>query len=281
MSTSSDRSENPAAHSRVTLGKVMRRPRWIAALLGALAVAGVFAALAQWQISRAAEEAIVAERPTEIVRELSALTETRVATSQQLTGSRVMADGRFVEGDSVVIAERLRVSGTQQTGYWVVAHFETIESRDLAVVIGWAETLERANSAQEKFEREIALDQAPLRVTGRFLPSEAPEVPDAGEDPLSMRFVAVGELVNRWSTRAAEGAYFGYVISKDPAAGLEVIVTPEPEQQAQLNALNVFYALEWIVFAGFAIYLWYRLARDAFERERDAADSDIDLSHAS
>jgi hypothetical protein len=39
-----------------------------------------------------------------------------------------------------------------------------------------------------------------------------------------------------------------------------------------LNWLNVFYAVEWVVFAGFAIFLWYRLVRDAVEREREAAE---------
>ncbi len=36
-----------------------------------------------------------------------------------------------------------------------------------------------------------------------------------------------------------------------------------------LNLLNVFYAVEWVLFAGFAIYLWYRLVRDAVERAEE------------
>ncbi|KZX22122.1 hypothetical protein [Rathayibacter tanaceti] len=38
-----------------------------------------------------------------------------------------------------------------------------------------------------------------------------------------------------------------------------------------LNWLNVFYAIEWVVFAGFALYLWFRLVRDAWEREAEEA----------
>ena len=41
----------------------------------------------------------------------------------------------------------------------------------------------------------------------------------------------------------------------------------------ELNWLNVFYAVEWVVFAGFAVFLWYRLVRDAVERERDEAEA--------
>ena len=42
-------------------------------------------------------------------------------------------------------------------------------------------------------------------------------------------------------------------------------------REVELNLLNVFYALEWALFAGFAIYLWYRLVRDVVEREQAEA----------
>jgi surfeit locus 1 family protein len=31
-------------------------------------------------------------------------------------------------------------------------------------------------------------------------------------------------------------------------------------------------AAEWVIFAGFAVFLWYRLARDAWEREKEELD---------
>ena len=50
-------------------------------------------------------------------------------------------------------------------------------------------------------------------------------------------------------------------------AGLVDISSPAPDEQSPVNWLNVFYAAEWAIFAGFAFYLWYRLAKDAWERE--------------
>ena len=41
--------------------RIARRPRWIGALVLALALAAGFAALGQWQLSRSIENAIVAE----------------------------------------------------------------------------------------------------------------------------------------------------------------------------------------------------------------------------
>lgn len=54
--------------------------------------------------------------------------------------------------------------------------------------------------------------------------------------------------------------------------GLTAIYSPPPIDKATLNWLNVFYAVEWVVFAGFAIFLWFRLVRDAFEREVEEAE---------
>ena len=34
----------------------------------------------------------------------------------------------------------------------------------------------------------------------------------------------------------------------------------------------MFYAIEWVVFAGFAVFLWYRLVKDAVQREREEAE---------
>ena len=45
------------------------------------------------------------------------------------------------------------------------------------------------------------------------------------------------------------------------------ISSPAPSEGSRVNWLNIFYAIEWAVFAGFAFYLWYRLARDAWEKE--------------
>ncbi len=44
--------------------RVALRPRWLAALAFALAMAGIFAALSQWQLDRSIEQASVVERDT-------------------------------------------------------------------------------------------------------------------------------------------------------------------------------------------------------------------------
>ncbi len=100
--------------------------------------------------------------------------------------------------------------------------------------------------------------------------------PDEAGDPFAMQTVAVAQLVNIWADFDNRPVYFGYVTTTEPAEGLDAIASPPPEQSVELNWLNIFYAVEWVVFAGFAVYLWYRLVRDAVERERleaEAADT--------
>ncbi|MEY2899928.1 MAG: hypothetical protein RL247_94, partial [Actinomycetota bacterium] len=53
--------------------------------------------------------------------------------------------------------------------------------------------------------------------------------------------------------------------------GLLAIGTEPPPTEAELNWLNLFYAAEWVVFGFFAVYLWYRLVKDEWEREAEAA----------
>ena len=38
---------------------------------------------------------------------------------------------------------------------------------------------------------------------------------------------------------------------------MDTIDSPPPSSEVELNWVNLFYAAEWVVFAGFAIFLWY------------------------
>lgn len=251
--------------------QMMLRPKWIAALVLALGVAAIFAALAQWQISRAATEAIVQVRPTETVLAVDTMIQPSQATPQSATGQRLSARGAFTPGDTVIVAERLHSVGDPSVGWWVVAHFVTDQQIDLPVVIGWASTEADATQAANTFDALAASGAAPTEVQGRFLPSDAPVVPSGPSQTLSS--VSVGQLINVWEQVAPNGPYFGYIINEQGLAGLQTVTTPAPEQQAQLNWLNIFYGVEWVVFAGFAIYMWVRLVRDAVERERATAEA--------
>lgn len=237
--------------------QVARRPRWIGALILALAIAAGFAALGQWQLARSFESAAPPDVATETVVDLDAVVQPQQPVPDAATGQLVRFEAEWVPGDYVVLSDRINTAGP---GYWVVGHAVTADGASVAVALGWVESPDAATAAIAHLESS----PPPPSVTGRFLPTESPQESDfeAGERST----LAVSELVNLWA-EAPDGVYGGYVIAGEAPAGLEAIDAPPPSTEVSLNLLNVFYALEWVIFAGFAIFLWYRLVKDTWEEE--------------
>lgn len=240
---------------------VARRPRWIAMLVLALAVAAGFAALGQWQLERSIASGTVVERDTETVRALDEVATPQEQMPSSLAGQVVEASGRFVDGDYLTVSGRVN-DGVE--GYWVVGHLQTdgASPAALAVALGWAPTEREATSAI------AGLPTGSATVTGRYLPGEAPQLTDFEKGERST--LSAADLINVWPDFSGD-VYSGYLVSHDEAAGLDLIDSPTPTTEVSLNWLNLFYAAEWAVFAGFAVFMWYRLVKDAWEREVELA----------
>jgi surfeit locus 1 family protein len=251
--TSTPSSMRPSGASGVSFWAVARRPRWIAALLLALAVAAGFAALGQWQLARSVAAPAVVDTHTETPTALTKVAAPDVPVTDPELGRMITTAATLVPGDFVVLSDRLN-GGT--TGFWLVAH-ATTAGGDLAVALGWAPTHAAAVAA----ESDAGI---PSPLVGRYLPSESPDQPGVEKGQVSA--ASVPALINRWS-ELGSSVYGGYVVAATPAAGLTKIDSPAPTQELGLNWLNLFYALEWALFAGFAIYLWYRLVKDEVEKE--------------
>lgn len=82
--------------------------------------------------------------------------------------------------------------------------------------------------------------------------------------------VATPDLINLWQ---CDRMYGGFLAMEDAPAPLASIETLPPKFDSSLNWLNIFYAAEWVFFAGFALYFWYRIVLDAVERENDPDDA--------
>ena len=253
---------------------VARRPRWIAALALALAVAAVFAGLSQWQLARSVTTGAVLTRDTETVVALGSLAKPQSPVTDVSNGHMVSATGVFNPGDYVIVSNRLN---NGDAGYWVVGHFSAQQptadatnallsgSVGLAVALGWSKDRSGASSALSQL-RNATAGQV-VSITGRYFPAEGPQDSDFQKNELST--MSPGQLINVWRTADAAGVYGGYLVAAAHPAGLTRIDSPKPSTAVELNLLNIFYAIEWVVFAGFAIFLWYRLVRDTWEREEE------------
>ncbi|WP_348788646.1 SURF1 family protein [Leifsonia sp. NPDC080035] len=253
---------------------MMLRPRWIGALIFALALAAGFAWLGQWQLERAIESGKAVEAPSETVLPLEQVAKPGGPIRDAAVGQLVSFTATFTPGDEQLLYDRLNLG---RSGYWVVSH-ATVQIGGkpvaLAVARGWAPDEATAKAAAARLADEPASSQ---RIVGRILPDEQPEVPSDKQNPTTMRTLGVGALYNLWHGVDGMDVYSAYVVDRTPPAGLTKIDSPPPIAQTELNWLNIFYAAEWIIFAGFAIFLWYRLVKDAKQREdelRELAEAD-------
>lgn len=270
-------SKRPEFLGEPTLAKVMRRPRWILALLLALAVAAGFAALAQWQAGYAVQSQVQEQVDTETPRPLADVASVSMGVTEDGAAVVVLAGGEFVPEDFLVVSKRIN-DGAE--GAWVVGNLVTTAPNaepgaHLAVAIGWAPTVAAAQEVADRLARDPELiDGAQLE--GRYMPADAPQIPGPDLDPQSLGAMMPAHLANIW--HSVEGpVYSGFLVMHEaegaasPLAtlGLDPIDSVAPLPVSAVNWLNVFYALEWLVFAGFAVFFWYRLARDAWEKEHE------------
>jgi hypothetical protein len=252
----------------------MLRPRWLAMLALCLVVAGIFAWLGQWQLSRAIDTDPPPAGATEVLRPLGDVVGPGEYLAEPLVGQRVEVEGTWVPGDFLVVSSRFNddVEGYWVTGQLRIAADSSAASEDtptsIAVALGWASSPAEAAAAIDRLEWDASLpDAASVTVTGRIISDEGPAPPPRGSDPLTMTRMSPAALLGQWHDIDGLDVYRPYLASQVAPRGLIDISSPAPAEMSPVNWLNIFYAAEWAVFAGFAFYLWYRLARDAWERE--------------
>jgi len=285
--TSSDPAlvEEPIEVFPPTLREVMLRGRWIAMLLLCLVVAGVFAWLGQWQLGRAIDTNPTPPGATEQVLPLADVSAPGEYLEGPLVGQRVTVTGTWVPGDFIVVSSRFN---DDVRGYWVTGQLRIAGAAadappaSVAVAVGWAATEADAEAAIAELDRDAAAPGAastPLAITGRLISDEGARVPPSGADPLTLTTMSPAALLSRWHDVEGLDVYRSYVASEVAQGGLVDISSPAPDEGSNVNWLNIFYAVEWAVFAGFAFYLWYRLAKDAWEREvEDIEDAAAEAS---
>lgn len=261
--------------------KTALKPRWIAALLLALVLSTVFVLLSQWQFSSAQDAPPAAPSSTEQTKPLTKVIKPGIPMTADVADQMVSTSGHFLAGKQVLVEGRLQDG---QPGYWVVTAFAVddapkLEGRGggnpvIPVARGWLEDPAEAAEAPE----------GQLELSGRLLPTEAPAVDREGDPYVST--LSVAALINRWDV----ASYSGFVVADQVLAGgtpvgaasadgalEEIQVSPQP-QETPVNWLNIFYAIEWFVFAGFAFFLWWRLVADDYRRELED-EEDYDDGH--
>lgn len=223
---------------------------WGAHLIGLLATAAAVG-LGLWQYDAWADQRAAEARD---LTDAGPLALTSVMSGDdpfpgEHLGRPVQLAGEWLDESTLFVADR-RLDG--RTGYWVVTPVLVAQSGSaMPVVRGWSEAASApaATGAAE--------------VTGWLQAGEGTGRVD--EDPHDrvipeMRVPSMVEHVDA-------DLYSGYVVARSADPGLRA-VTPEsiPEVSATTALRNLLYALEWWVFAVFAVCLWWRWCRDALRQ---------------
>jgi cytochrome oxidase assembly protein ShyY1 len=234
-------------------------------LVFVLAVAAVFAWLGKWQVERAVISSAQNSIPDQRAVPLSTLASPGVPMTEAAAARRITVEAQLDTSSVMVLANRLNF-GVE--GYWVIGRLTTFTNNEVAslpAALGWAPTRELADAAVAGIRDSFTVE-AFMPLMGRLMPPQEPTAPDPGADPTELTTMSVAALANIWPLTVPT-YYEGYLVLDEPPAGLETIESIPVITDASLNWLNVFYAVEWVVFAGFAFFLWYRLVRDALNRE--------------
>ena len=250
--------------TKPTFFRVATRPKWVGGLLLALAVAAVFAAFAQWQADRSFR--FVPKTPTnQTMVPPQDLAKTSSAFLASHADRPVSVEATSISGQCFVIANRIQLieGGGGKTGFWVVRPAITAEGKFVTLALGWFATEDESRSecAAVKKSPEITALQT---FRGLYEPSEEPTVSNG----VRFETLSVEQLINQPGLSEQLDAYPGFVIVHKPEHLGEPILIGANPGETVFNWLTAFYAAEWILFAGSAIFLWGRLVQDEVNRQR-------------
>ena len=202
---------------------VAKRPKWLGALVLALAIAAVFAGLGQWQWERSFSGVNVPQRATEEPVPLEAVATPQEIITTDASGRMVSVTCRIVPGDDTWAVERRLAEGN---GDWLIRHCQTEDGSSLAVAVGWLP------SSESRPASPAAPSSAEL--VGRYVPTESPQTSDFENGVRSA--ISVAELINLWADPGP--VYGGYLVVDEAPAGLRTIPTapPEPAEHPGVDA---------------------------------------------
>ncbi|MBM6402793.1 SURF1 family protein [Phycicoccus sp. CSK15P-2] len=231
-------------------------PRYLG-LLGLVLVVGVaFVLLGRWQLGvaqgTAHEEAVERARSAAPV----VLTDVLAPHSSfpgEMSSRPVTVTGHYTGGQLRVPDRRLDGA----SGSWVLTPF-VVDATDATLPVLRGFLPEGADAGEPP--------TGPLTLSGGLAPPESPSSVDTG--PGEIGSVDTSVLVNTWDGDLYNA--FLFLQAETPATGPQLTKVPTPLGPTGVTWRNAAYAVQWWVFALFALWLWWRMVRE--EHQRTGAD---------
>jgi cytochrome oxidase assembly protein ShyY1 len=194
------------------------------------------------------------------------LPDTRAALSGNDSGRIVSATGQYDTGHQFLVPGRT-LDG--QNGFYVLTPLRVGGGAALPVVRGW---LPGDPSAAERSGTVPAAPAGQITVVGA---AQYPETTDSNQVQSGvlpsgqLGIISAASLVNV----LPYPVYGGWITASHPAAPLKAVPPAAPPNSGlDLKAFqNLGYTGQWFVFAGFVVFMWFRLVRREAEARSDAA----------
>lgn len=235
------------------------RPRFLG-LLGLVLLVGVaFVWLGRWQLGvaeSAAHREVVEQARAQAPVSLTTVLEPHAPFRGDLSSRPVTATGRYAADGQLLVPDR-RLDG--RAGAWVLTPF---------VVDGSGATLPVLRGFVTDPADAGAPPQGSLTLSGGLAPGESPTGAVLPEGRIGS--VDLSVLVNTWPGDLYNA--FLFLESEDPATGAQLEKVPTPIGDTAIRWRNAAYAVQWWVFAAFALWLWVRMVREEARREEAPAE---------
>ncbi|ATW49720.1 SURF1 family protein [Streptomyces peucetius] len=236
-------------------------PRWWGINVFVLLAIPFCIFMGSWQLGRFEDRVDThreAERGPGPEQQEAAPLEELLPVDKKTSGRPATASGRY--GEQFVVPQR-ELDGKR--GSYVLTLLKTDSGRVLPVVRGWMPEGRRAPAAPA----------GEVTVTGALQASESTGtdgVHAAGGLPSGhLGMISAASLVNL----VPDDVYDAWVTLSKADSGLTAVPAAAPENSGlDLKAFqNLGYTGEWFVFAGFVLFMWFRLVRREAEAARDRA----------
>ncbi|MER6011399.1 SURF1 family protein [Streptomyces bluensis] len=239
-------------------------PRWWGINVFVLLAIPFCLFMGSWQLGRfeermdnhrsAGEQAESAKH--EAARPLDAL----LPVDKETSGRQTTATGQY--GKQLLVPDR---ELDDRRGYYVLTLLRTDDGRALPVVRGWL-------PGEADAAKAPAAPQGEVTVTGALQASETPGsngVSATGGLPEGQTgAISAASLVNL----VPDDLYDAWITLNKGDSGMKAVPAAAPQDTGlDLKAFqNLGYTGEWFVFAGFVVFMWFRLLRREMEFVRDA-----------
>lgn len=232
----------------------MLTPRWLALHALVLVLLAAFAGLGHWQLDRAREEARPKTGADKPPVALTALMNPAGSVPRDQVGRRVTAAGEYDRPHQLLVTDR-RYQG--RPGYWLLTPLRTDGGAAVMVVRGWV---------ADPADRAAGVRAGRVEVTGWLQPAEPLGEP-APNPATEITSITTTDLIQR----LPYDIYDGYVVltAQSPAANPMPAAVKAPLRAAPRSSFplqNVAYAIQWWIFALFAVAFWWRMLRDTVRR---------------